>query len=181
LFLGSYRSPSSTVWPGPRPTSIPSGILMHPAVWPQQKWAENWGYAPILGRGSWDPIYHNVAWTEAHFHTKCHLDPSRRLATIDIGRKLGVLPPFWDGVPGSPSNTMSLGPRPTSLPSGILIHPAIWHNRYGPKTGSCAPLGEGELGPHLTQCGHGHLDPFYRLATIHRHRQVRQTDNGLIT
>jgi len=29
-------------------------------------------------------------------------------------------------------------------------------NRYGPKIGGdCAPLGEGELGPHLTQCGQG--------------------------
>ena len=26
------------------PASIPSGILMHLAVWPQQKWAENWGW-----------------------------------------------------------------------------------------------------------------------------------------
>jgi len=27
-----------------------------------------------------------VAWTEAHLHAKCHLDPSSRLATIDTGR-----------------------------------------------------------------------------------------------
>jgi len=30
------------------------------------------------------------------------------------------------GEAGSPSNTMSRGPRPTSAPSGILIHPAVW-------------------------------------------------------
>ena len=35
-------SVSNTKSPALRPTSIPSGILMHPAVWPQQKWAENW-------------------------------------------------------------------------------------------------------------------------------------------
>jgi len=34
-FAGRAGSPSNTMWPGPRPTSIPSGILMHPAVWPQ--------------------------------------------------------------------------------------------------------------------------------------------------
>jgi len=34
-----------------RPTSIPSGILMHPAVWLQYTWAENWGLRPLLGRG----------------------------------------------------------------------------------------------------------------------------------
>jgi len=28
-------SPSNTMWPGPRPTSLPSGILIHPTVWPQ--------------------------------------------------------------------------------------------------------------------------------------------------
>jgi len=48
--------------------------------------------------------------------------------------------------------------------------------------GGCAPLGEGELGPHLTQCGQArnylhakfHLDPSIRLATVHeRHRQDR--------
>jgi len=26
----------------------------------------------------------------------------------------------------TPSNTMSLGPRPTSIPSGIVIHPTVW-------------------------------------------------------
>ena len=29
---------------------------------------------------------------------------------------------------GSPSNTMSPGPSPTSVPSGILIHLTVWHN-----------------------------------------------------
>ena len=28
-------SPSNTMWPGPRPTSLPSGIVIHPTVWPQ--------------------------------------------------------------------------------------------------------------------------------------------------
>jgi len=37
LFWGrAAGSPSSTVWPGPRPTfMLPSAILIHPAVWPQ--------------------------------------------------------------------------------------------------------------------------------------------------
>jgi len=54
----------------------------------------------------------------------------------------------------------------------------------GRKLGGCAPLGEGQLDPHLTQCGqvetypHAkfHLDPSTRLATIHqRYRQIGQT------
>jgi len=34
-FLGGAESPSNTVWPGPRPTSVPSSIFIHSAVWPQ--------------------------------------------------------------------------------------------------------------------------------------------------
>ena len=37
----------------------------------------------------------------------------------------GCCSPFREEV-GSPSNTMPPGPRPTSVRSGILIHPAVW-------------------------------------------------------
>jgi len=37
----------------------------------------------------------------------------------------GALPPFGEGGTGSPSHTMSPGPRPASVPSGILIHAAV--------------------------------------------------------
>ena len=36
------------------------------------------------------------------------------------------MPPFLGRGGGSPSNTMSPGLRPTSIPGGILIHPAVW-------------------------------------------------------
>ena len=36
--------------PGPRSTSLPSGILIHSAVWLPQTWAENWG---VLCPFSW--------------------------------------------------------------------------------------------------------------------------------
>jgi len=41
--------------------------------------------------------------------------------------------------------------RPTSIPSGILMHPAVWPQ--GPKIGERAPppFLERGLGPHLTQ------------------------------
>ena len=50
----------NTMWHGPRPTSVPSGILIHPAIWPQQIWAKNWGrLCPGLwGRRSWVLVYH---------------------------------------------------------------------------------------------------------------------------
>ena len=59
--------------------------------------------------------------------TKWRLDLSSRLATIDMSRKVGVLCPFGGGGTAGPScNTMPHGPRPTSVPSGISIHPADW-------------------------------------------------------
>ena len=47
---GGAGSPSNTKSPGLRPTSIPSGILMPQAVWPQRKWVKNWGLCPLFGR-----------------------------------------------------------------------------------------------------------------------------------
>jgi len=47
-------SPSNTKSPGPRPTSISTGILIYAAIWPQQIWAENWG------RGGGSPS--NTMW-----------------------------------------------------------------------------------------------------------------------
>jgi len=46
-----------------------------------------------------------------------------RLATRDMGRKVGAAVPLYVGGAGSPFNTMSTGPRPTSALSGILIDP----------------------------------------------------------
>ena len=76
---------------------------------------------------------------------------ANRLATIDMGQNLGgVGVPFFLGLAGSPSNTKLPGTRPTSIPSGIQ---PFGHNGHWPKIGGCVPLGEGELGPHLVQCG----------------------------
>jgi len=90
------------MWPGMRPTSIPSGILIHPAVWPQYSWAKKWGL----------------------------LCPFRGGAAA--------------GVAGFPSNTMWPGPKPTSIPNGILIHPAVWPQYMRRKVGEllCPFLGE---------------------------------------
>jgi len=87
-----------------------------------------------------------VAWTEAHPHAKCHLDPFIQ----PFGHNRHGLCPLFGGGPESPSNTMSLGPRPTSLRCGILIS-AICDNRYGPKIGGgFTPLGEGSWSPSST-------------------------------
>jgi len=51
---------------------------------------------PYVG-GSWVPTQNNVAWAEAYLLTKWHLDPSSRLATIDMGRKVGGAVPLSGG------------------------------------------------------------------------------------
>jgi len=79
------------MWPGSRPTSIPSGILIHAAVWPQYTWAEYLGFCLLFGEGELVLHLTNVAWVEAYLSTKWHLDPSSRLGTMDMGRKLGAL------------------------------------------------------------------------------------------
>jgi len=72
-------------------------------------------------------------------HTKRHLDPSSRLAAIDIGRKLDGGCALWGGT-GSPSNTMSPEPRSTSLPIGILIHPTVWPQQTWAENGGLCPF-----------------------------------------
>jgi len=116
--------------PGPRPTSIISGILVHPAIWPQYTWAENSGagVAVPFFWGKMGPHLTQRDLAEAYLCTKWHLDPSSRLATTDMGRKLaeGRLCPFFGGGVGSPSNTVLPVPSSTSTPSFILIHPTVW-------------------------------------------------------
>jgi len=77
---------------------------MHPAVWPQWKWAKNWVGAvlPLFGGVDLSPYLAQCACTEAHLHAKYHLHPPSRLAvlaTIDMGRKLawGAMALFWGG------------------------------------------------------------------------------------
>ena len=48
--FGGVGCPSSTMSPGLRSTSVASGILIHPAIWPQRRLAKNWE-VPILGNG----------------------------------------------------------------------------------------------------------------------------------
>jgi len=85
LFGRRAGSPSSTMWTGPRPSSIldPSSRLATIDM------GQKLGAPPPFWKGGWVPIQHKVPWAEAYIHTKWHLDASSRLATIEMGRKLG--------------------------------------------------------------------------------------------
>jgi len=84
------------------------------------------GGAVSLLRGSWvSPHLTQCGFGRGYTSTPSGIfDPSSRLATTDMGRKLGV--PLWRGGAGSPSNIMWPGLRPTSIPSFILIRPTVW-------------------------------------------------------
>jgi len=100
------RVPCKTMWPGPRPTFVQSGILIHPADWPQQTWDEVWGRVPLeveLGPHltqccpNWGlPSYHVASWS---------IQPSgHNKHGLKIG--VGLYPLFGKGA-GSPSITVA--------------------------------------------------------------------------
>ena len=41
-------------------------------------------------------------------------------------KRWGLLCPFRAELHGTPSNTMWPGPRSTSVPCGVFVHPAVW-------------------------------------------------------
>jgi len=126
LGRGRGGSPSNT-WPGLRPTSLPSGILIHPAVSPQQAWAEDWkGRLCTFGERELDP----------HL-TQCGLGPRPTSLPSGILIHSAIWPqqawaenwgavPFWERGAGYPFSTIWRRQRPTSMPSFILIHPDVW-------------------------------------------------------
>jgi len=139
----------------------------------------------FMGRGNWSLSNTTSpgAWAEAYLRTKRHLDTSSRLATIDMGQKLDGLRPLFGKGKFGPC-TKSPGPRPTSIPSGILIHPAIWPTTdMGRKMGGQYPFGGSSpsntmwSGPRPTFLTI-YLQPANHLATVHqRHRQDRQNSH----
>jgi len=76
------------MWLRPRPASLPSGILIHAAIWLLYT-CQKFPLGPLEELG---PHLNKVAWAEAYLHTKWHVNPSRRLATTDMGQKLGAVP-----------------------------------------------------------------------------------------
>jgi len=137
------------VWPGPRSTSVPSGVLIHPAVWPQQTWTETGGTVPLLGGAA----------------TPSNTSPVLRFISVPSG--ILIHPAIWPQQTWA-KNWMGLclffwgklGPHQTrkSPWADAYLH-TKWHlspssrsatTDIGQKWGLC-PFRGGELGPHLTQ------------------------------
>jgi len=124
--LGGSWDPSNTTSPGPKFTSVPSGLLVHPAVWPQRTWAENWGLYPFRGGGAGSSSNTMSPRLRLYLRTKWHLILIYPAVGLNRhGPKLCGCALLGRGA-GSPSNTMLPGPRPNCTPSGTLTHRAVW-------------------------------------------------------
>jgi len=86
LWGGGAGSVSNAMSPEPRPTYLAGGVLIHQAICPQQKCAENWPLCPF-GGGELGPTPHLIQCClgRAYLPTHCLLDPTNRFATTDIG------------------------------------------------------------------------------------------------
>jgi len=113
-----------TMWPGPRPTFLPIGILIHLAVWPQQTWAKIEGLCPFGGGRVGSPsntvwpgptptslpsgihpaVWPQLTWTADYTDAGKACAPKFRLWGMLCHFPLGS----W-----IPSNTVWPGPRPT--------------------------------------------------------------------
>jgi len=161
-FYGGPGSPSNTKSPRLRPTPIPSSILVHPAVWPQRTWAENRGLCPFRGRAAGSPS------------NTMSLEPRRTSIPSGIlihaavwhntnGLKIGAsaLCPFFGeeklgphlGGGGFPSDAKSPWAQAYLHTKWHLNPSSVWPQRTRSENWGSVPLGAGELGPHLTQCG----------------------------
>jgi len=109
-----------------RPTSAPSGILIHTAVWQQQTSAENWGYVPFFLGGGAGSSSNTRSPGLRPTSTPSGILMHPNIQPQQIWAENWGQCPFWGGEAGSPSNTVWPGLRPTCVPSFILIHPTVW-------------------------------------------------------
>jgi len=67
---------------------MPSGIWIHPDVWPQQTWAENWGLCGACALlGELGPHLTQCGRDRGLPHAKFHLDPQYTNVTDWTGHK----------------------------------------------------------------------------------------------
>ena len=94
------------MWPAPRPTGMPSFILIHPTIWLQ--------YTNVTDKTDRQTgqTQQSVALAEVYLRTKWHLNLSSRLATTDMGH-------FFGGG--------ELGPYLTQCGLGRVYHHAMFH------------------------------------------------------
>jgi len=172
--LGADGSPCNTMWPGPRPTLVPSGILIHPTVWPLQTWAENWGLCPLFLAGAagspsitmWprlkptsilrDILIHPAVWPQYTNVKDRQTGQDRTRQTTDrwyrVNHGQNALLIFHEFLGDYLQNCSAVAEMGDRL---AIID-------MGKKLGAVPILGE--LDPHVTQSGLGQSLPLYRVA-----------------
>jgi len=123
--------------PGPRPASIPCGILIliHPAVWPQQIWVKNSGLCPFWGEAVESPS--NTTWPRPTSVPSFifSIQPfGHNTPMLQIGQTgNGPIAPLGEGG-GSPSNTHNVAWTEAYLHAKFHYDPssclATIHQRY---------------------------------------------------
>jgi len=141
LSVGGARSPSNTKSPGPRP-NLPTKWHLDPSSsLATIDMGQKVGAAVPLSMGELGPHltkchlgqglppYQVASSSIQPFHHNRHglqvIRAQVKLASVNCESTGGCCAPFHDGS-WSPSNAMWLGPRPTYIPSGIVIHPTVW-------------------------------------------------------
>ena len=97
----------------------------------------NW----VSGEGeAGSPSNTSVAWAEVYLHTKWHLDPSSRLVTIDIGRKVGDTVPLFMGQLDSGLIQCDQGRALPPYQVASWSFQPFGHNTWAKSGGCCAPF-----------------------------------------
>jgi len=154
---------------GPSPTPQKGGRTPSPIFGPFLLWPNGWMNTDTTWYGG------SLSLGDIVFDGDPAPLPNKSSAVAEMGdrghnrhepkRHGSCCDPFAGGA-GCPCNTMWPGPWSTSIPSGDFIHQPFGHNGHCPKFGGgCAPLGEGELGPHLTQCRQGRGIPACKVSS----------------
>ena len=92
---------------------------------------------------------YGLAWAAVYLRTNWHLAPSSRLGRIDMGRKVreGGCAPLGGGELGPHLTQCHLGlGHGVAIPSGILIHPAVWPQQSLSKNWGLCPFWGGGTG-----------------------------------
>jgi len=147
--LAGAGTPSRRMWPGPRSTSVPSGILIHPAVWPTCM-GRKLGVVPFLREvGAWSPC--NPMWpgpvpTSVPSGILTHSAIWHNRHGPKSGGGLLCRLPFSPG---------RLGPHLTRLGSGLPAF-QVATTDMDQKLGAAVPFSlRVGAGSHRTQCGLG--------------------------
>jgi len=157
--------------PGTRPTSVPNGIFIHPASWPQQTWAYNWGLCPLGGAGSpCNAMSPGPTSTSLSSGILIHLAVWSQHTRAENGGGGGV--PLFRGQLGLRITHCGLG---RGLPQyyDTLIRSAVWPQHVVQNWGCCVSPFVGERGFHLTHLTGSHLGLRSRLDLAPKQLEAR--------